>query len=79
LLATFTWLHFYQPEKGEEPSLIAEPWKVSGEVVSPEEAEELNNRYPTVEKVESPDVRVYNLLLEDKTNLILIFGSEIDL
>ncbi|MDH5714978.1 MAG: zf-HC2 domain-containing protein [Candidatus Aminicenantes bacterium] len=79
LVATFTWLHFYQPEKGEEPSLIAEPWKVSGEVVSPEEAEELNNRYPTVEKVESPDVRVYNLLLEDKTNLILIFGSEIDL
>ncbi len=79
LLATFAWLHFHQAEKGEEPSLIAKPWKVSGEVASPEEAEELNNRYPTVEKVESPDLRVYNLVLEDKTNLILIFGSEIDL
>jgi len=79
LLATFTWLHFQQAEKGEEPSLIAEPWKGRGEVVSPEKAEELENRYPTLEKVESPNLRVYNLLLEDKTNLILIFGSEIDL
>ena len=79
LVAVFSWLYFHPAEKGEEPSLLTEPWKVRGEVVSPQIAEELENRYPTIEKVESPELRVYNLLLEDETKLILIFGSEIEL
>ena len=79
LVATFAWLHFYQAEKGIEPSILTEPWKGRGEAVPPEVAEELESRYPTIDEVESPGLRIYNLLLEDQTKLILIFGQEIDL
>lgn len=79
LVAVFSWLYFQPAEKGEEPSLLVQPWKGRGEVVSPRIAEELENRYPTIEKLEGPELRVYNLLLEDETKLILIFGTEIEL
>jgi len=79
LVATFSWLHLHQTKKGEAPFLLTEPWKETGEVISPDIAEELESRYPTIDEMESPDLRVYNLLLEDQTKLILVFGPEIDL